>query len=433
MDYNKEMPLKSWQEMFRIIYFPAQNYGRSKFEIFTQLVKTFGAGSHYLFRAQNSQESRKYVAKVFAWYSALANRLEIDLDDALWQKYPLVCPRCLSRKCDCTDSPPQIDPTKLSMVALENSHMRPSSLREWQVMFAQLYKGPNGRADIPQSKERLALVFSRIVEELGEVAESLRLDPVVDVDAQLILKNEMADLGAWIFTLANNLHCVDPAAHGANLADILWDLYPGKCNRCGEPKCICIRGTYAIELAEKGAMAPSHWDDRTGLANDKALRIYLNYASDKFANADYSWSLIFLDLDDFGAVNKTYSHQVGDEVLKEAAKRIEKAVGKNGIAFRRGGEEFVVVLHQRHEAAIITAEHIRRALERKAFETETLPKGAQLKVTASFGVSSCMTDAQPPAKLESVAESRAREAKLAGKNCIVPAPSMQMLKEARLA
>lgn len=90
--YNKEMSLNEWAEMFKDIYFPTQNYGKSKSEIFANLMKVFGGGSKYLFRTSDSAGSRKFLAKIFAWYCALANRLNINLEHALWQKFPNVCP-----------------------------------------------------------------------------------------------------------------------------------------------------------------------------------------------------------------------------------------------------------------------------------------------------------------------------------------------------
>lgn len=426
--YSKEMSLKSWTQMFRDIYYPTQNYGRSAYEIFTHLVKIFGAGSHHLFRTHNPKGAREYLAKVFAWYCALANRLELDVEDVLWQKYPRICPRCLNNVCQCAEPPAPINPEKLSMIALENGHQRPNTLREWQVMFAHIYKGPSGRFNVPPARERLALVFARIAEEIGEVAEALGQDPIIDPEAGLVVKNEMADLGAWVFALANNLQYVDPTAHSVSLADIAWDIYPAKCHRCAEAKCICIRGTYGLELAEKGAMAPSHWDERTGLANDKALRRYLDYANNSYGDEDYLWSLIFIDLDDFGAVNKTHGHQTGDEVLRVAAERINATVGKGGITFRRGGEEFVVILRGHNEAALVLAEKIRRHIASTPILAESSSDAPSINITASLGVSSTMTtEVGRPAQLEPVAEANARAAKRSGKNCVVPEPSKEIL------
>ncbi|HEX8557401.1 MAG TPA: diguanylate cyclase [Pyrinomonadaceae bacterium] len=427
-NYHKEMSLREWSLMLRDIYYPVQNYGRSSFEIFTHLIKVFGAGSHYLFRSHDAKGSREYLAKVFAWYCALANRLDLNLEDILWQKYPGVCPRCLAGVCECSEPPAPINPEKLTMMALERINQRPTTLREWQVMFARIYKGPSGKTVVPPTRERLALVFARIAEELGEVAEALGQDQTIDSDAYLILKNEMADLGAWVFALANNLQYVDTTAHGVSLADIAWQLYPAKCHRCGDAKCICIRGAYALELAEKGAMAPSHWDERTGLANDKAFRQYLSYANNMFQEGNYEWSLIFLDLDDFGAVNKTYGHQAGDEVLRLAAQRIQSAAGRNGIAFRRGGEEFVVVIRTYHDAALVAAEKLRRYLANDPIISDVLTDMPSISITASLGVATLLNDAKTPNQLETIAEARSREAKQAGKNRVVPEPSQELLR-----
>ena len=425
--YSKEMSLGDWARMFRDIYFPLQNYGRSRFEVFTSLVKVFGAGSHHLFRSHNPKGAREYLAKIFGWYCALCNRLNIDTEAAIWEKYPGVCPRCLSTVCECPGNPEPIDSDKLTMIALEQASRKPKTLRDWQNMFANIYRGPIGKAKVPPSRDRLALVFARMAEELGEIAEALSRDGTVDADADFVLRNEIADFGAWIFGLANNLQYVDPMSHGAMLADVAWDLYPGVCHRCKETKCICVRGNYGLELAEKGAMGPSQWDERTGLSNDRALRRYIEHAVSEYGPGKYTWSLIFLDLDNFGAVNKQHGHQLGDVVLRTAAGRMLESVGNNGIVFRRGGEEFVVVLRQNKDGALITAEQIRRHLASGPVVARAAGKTASIKISASLGVAACLSDANSPGELEALAEANAREAKAQGKNRVVPQLSESLL------
>lgn len=425
--YHKEMSLGEWSQMFRDIYFPSQNYGRSEYELFVHLVKVFGAGSHHLFRSHEPKASREYIAKIFAWYCALSNRLQLNLEDVLWQKYPLVCPRCLKSKCECVEPPAEIDWEKLSVISLESASHRPETLRDWQIMFASIYRGPSGKVRVPPSRDRIALVFARMAEELGEIAEALSHDAIVDADAGSVIANEMADFGAWIFGLANNLHHVDANSQGVTLADVAWELYPGKCHRCGEDVCICVRGTYGLELAEKGAMGPSHWDEGTGLANKKALQRYIKSAASAYGAGNYTWSAIFLDLDNFGAVNKQHGHSVGDEVLRRVAERIKGSIGERGVVFRRGGEEFVAVVRLAHEPAIVAAEQIRRAIAGEPVKAQLDDDALSVTVSASLGVASCLSDVTNPLELEVAAEKRARQAKAAGKNRVVPEPTDDML------
>lgn len=274
-----------------------------------------------------------------------------------------------------------------------------------------------------QANQRIAVIFTRMAEELGEVAEALLLDSAIDKDVVSVIKNEMADLGAWIFALANNLQYVDQNMNGITLADVAWELYPGTCHRCGGPKCVCVRGTYSLELAEKGAMGPSHWDELTGLGNINGLRQYIKRANSEFRGGDILWSIIFFDLDNFGAVNKKYSHELGDEVLREAAVRIRAAVGVDGVSFRRGGEEFMVVLRIPHEHTLVTAELIRKELD-KPMDILFRGVSTKLTVTASIGVASYSIDGSKsvnaPSELEGIAEIRAGEAKKLGKNRVVP-------------
>ncbi|MGN4191788.1 diguanylate cyclase [Burkholderia gladioli] len=422
------MTLNEWASMFKAIYFPTQNYNRSKTDIFTHLVKVFGGGSRFLFRTSDPDGSRDFLARIFGWYCALANRLDINLEEIVWNKYPGVCPRCLERVCKCERTPKEFDDSKLKTLASTHVQERPRTVREWQTMFGNMYRSPTGGEPLPPSRERLAIVFSRMAEELGEVAEALLLDEVIDENAGAIVRNEMADLCAWIFALANNLQYVDPSASGVTLADVSWNLYGGKCHRCQKLPCVCISGSFGLELAGRGAMGPSHWDDRTGLANSEGMRIQIQTADEQFKKHHNSWSLVMFDLDDFGRVNKEYGSIVGDIVLRSAAERMREQLAGKELAFRRGGEEFVVILESTMDEAQILAERIRKALVDSPVHVTTAKGDVDIRVSASFGVANTFADQRAPKLLEELADERMRSAKKSGKNRVDPPLSGKLLE-----
>ncbi|MCF7970728.1 MAG: GGDEF domain-containing protein [Methylococcaceae bacterium] len=96
-------------------------------------------------------------------------------------------------------------------------------------------------------------------------------------------------------------------------------------------------------------------------------------------------SLIFIDLDHFKAINDNYGHDCGDQALKSAAQCIKDSIRGCDIAYRYGGEEFVVLLSNTDlEGAKLLAERIREKIA-----NHTLAYDMKLiKLTASLGVSS---------------------------------------------
>lgn len=91
-------------------------------------------------------------------------------------------------------------------------------------------------------------------------------------------------------------------------------------------------------------------------------------------------SLIMFDLDHFKRINDTYSHTMGDHVLKEVAQLVSDNIRAHDIFTRWGGEEFMVLIPKSNaEQTLILAEKLRSLCESCDF-------GNGLRVTASFGI-----------------------------------------------
>jgi diguanylate cyclase (GGDEF)-like protein len=88
----------------------------------------------------------------------------------------------------------------------------------------------------------------------------------------------------------------------------------------------------------------SHTDPLTGLYNYRHLQDSIGREINRSARFGHSMCVLVLDLDRFKDVNDTYGHAAGDAVLAEFARRISGVIRGVDIAFRIGGEEFVLLL-----------------------------------------------------------------------------------------
>ena len=93
--------------------------------------------------------------------------------------------------------------------------------------------------------------------------------------------------------------------------------------------------------------------------------------------------IILLDLDHFKSINDNYGHLAGDQVLKEIARRVKKAIRPYDLFGRFGGEEFIVLMPDLDQENVLTAtERIRLAVCSTPVEFE----GRGISVSASFGI-----------------------------------------------
>ncbi|CAB4935389.1 MAG: diguanylate cyclase [Actinobacteria bacterium] len=124
-------------------------------------------------------------------------------------------------------------------------------------------------------------------------------------------------------------------------------------------------------------------DPRTQLFNARHHKEQWGMVVDESRATGLPVSVIALDLDHFGQINKNYSHQDGDRVLEEFAALVRRLIRPGDIPYRLGqGEEFVVVLpHTRADEAAQVAERIRVACRKSTWNA--VP---QERLTVSAGV-----------------------------------------------
>jgi two-component system cell cycle response regulator len=129
-------------------------------------------------------------------------------------------------------------------------------------------------------------------------------------------------------------------------------------------------------------------------------------------------AFLILDIDYFKSVNDTYGHDIGDEVLREFARRISASVRGIDLACRYGGEEFVVVMPDTDAALAFTvAERLRKSVENTMFDISRAP--GKLPITISVGIASSMGPDDTAEKLLHRADQALYRAKRDGRNRVI--------------
>jgi len=99
-----------------------------------------------------------------------------------------------------------------------------------------------------------------------------------------------------------------------------------------------------VEMRTRDLFRQANYDALTHLPNRSYFNSTLEQLVIKAKDAGTEFGLLFLDLDGFKAVNDTFGHQVGDELLRNVSARLISAVREGDIISRLGGDEFVVLL-----------------------------------------------------------------------------------------
>jgi diguanylate cyclase (GGDEF)-like protein len=156
-------------------------------------------------------------------------------------------------------------------------------------------------------------------------------------------------------------------------------------------------------------------DPLTGVANRALFQDRLEHALALHARDGRSLAIAFLDLDDFKAVNDSFGHMAGDELLVRVAERITGALRSGDTIARLGGDEFAVLL----EDGGNPLGSARRMAD--ALASPFTVAGAELVVRASIGVG-CLAAADPPMSADQLlgrSDAAMYAAKRSGKGRIV--------------
>lgn len=153
-------------------------------------------------------------------------------------------------------------------------------------------------------------------------------------------------------------------------------------------------------------------DSLTGIYNRHKINLEIDSEISRVKRYDGSFAIVMFDLDYFKAVNDTYGHDVGDDVLKKISRHISQYIRESDSFGRWGGEEFILLFPNISQGEVMqTAEKLRELVTDISFDEVS-------EVTISLGVSTYIKGENKKSLLKRV-DDALYEAKNAGRNRVV--------------
>jgi diguanylate cyclase (GGDEF)-like protein len=178
---------------------------------------------------------------------------------------------------------------------------------------------------------------------------------------------------------------------------------------------VVISIVLALQAAELHHRDEAILDPLTGLLNRHALLPRFTEISHQARLTHHPVCLLLCDVDSFKEINDRYGHDRGDAALRDVAYELRKRLRSFELAYRLGGEEFLIVLPGvSHIEGREVAERLRAAIE------ESSPSGIPL--TVSLGLASARGEGVVYEPLFKAADEALYEAKRGGRNRVVAAP-----------
>lgn len=189
----------------------------------------------------------------------------------------------------------------------------------------------------------------------------------------------------------------------------------------GKPEFVLSTGTDITDQRQmqKKIKHMAMHDELTGLGNRNLLQERLDYNVAVADRYDKKFAVLFLDLDGFKKINDGFGHTVGDNVLKDVAKRVVSSVRASDTVARFGGDEFVVVLPEisQHQDAINVSKKIFGELSRPYKYGSS-----ECSISVSIGISIYPDDGDDSESVLRLADKAMYRAKTAGSGgyCYLP-------------
>jgi len=169
-------------------------------------------------RKGDREKTRLNLIISMSWFMSTLNRLHIDLEQEVWNRFPYLCSYCASSPCSCKE-----EKVQARRPAPVDESRKPATLEEFQAMFEAVY---------PPESRTLDHAGVHLAEELGEFSEALLAYRGGHQEEQLkAIVTEAADVFSCFMGVFNSL--------GLRLAKELSETFVENCHECRKAPCEC--------------------------------------------------------------------------------------------------------------------------------------------------------------------------------------------------
>ncbi|OGG47442.1 hypothetical protein A2761_03160 [Candidatus Kaiserbacteria bacterium RIFCSPHIGHO2_01_FULL_51_33] len=214
---TSQSSLTDYQHFIEKVYGPSNRRHFTAPEMLTN-IERYVMRSLKGIRKNDTDKIQLNVVIALNWFLSLLNLLEIDLEKAVWNRFPYLCSYCGTCPCSCKEK--KVKKRKSLRIS---SALRPKTLHGFQEMFGRIY---------PASNRTLEHAGIHLAEEMGELSEAvLKFRGGLTKQDFYSIESEGADLFSCFMGVCNSIH--------VDLAKELAHLFPRGCHVCNKIPCVC--------------------------------------------------------------------------------------------------------------------------------------------------------------------------------------------------
>ncbi len=214
---SKDVTLREYADFINAVYGTPNGRHYSLWDMLIHIQRFSMRGIKGV-RKGNREKVKINLLIAMSWYASLLNRLHIDMEEIVWNRFPCLCSYCGKMPCACKTE--KIDKRQRIM---KIDSKKPKTMGGFQRMFGEIYP-PSGRSATDAA--------IHLAEEMGELSEVFHM--YMGDRNNEVLENihlESADFFSCIMGVLNSL--------GINCAEELSIIFSDNCHVCHKLPCVC--------------------------------------------------------------------------------------------------------------------------------------------------------------------------------------------------